>query len=154
MHRKAHMTIKEKFNNQGFTLIEVVIALAVFAIGILGVFTLHITAINGNASARGVTENYLTGMDKVEELMARPFDDPLLVAGGPYTLASDADGIDNDGDGMVDEVGEVGDINIQWQVQDNIMWDQTVKLVTVTVTSSVNGGRQKTVSFDFLRAEL
>ena len=154
MHRKADMTIVEKFNNQGFTLIEVVIALAVFAIGILGVFTLHITAINGNASARGVTENYLSGMDKVEELMARPFDDPLLNAGGPYTLASDADGIDNDGDGTVDEVGEVGDINIQWQVQDNIMWDQTVKLVTVTVTSSVNGGRQKTVSFDFLRAEL
>ena len=144
----------EKYHNHGFTIIEVVIALAVFAIGILGIISLHITAINGNASARGVTENYLSGMDKVEELMVRPFDDPLLAAGGPYTLASDADGIDNDGDGTTDEVGEVGDISVQWQVQENIMWNQTVKLVTVTVNSTVNGSHRKTISFDFIKAEL
>ncbi len=154
MYRKQDNKIKDKYNNQGFTLIEVLIALAVFAIGILGVFTLQLTAIKGNASARGVTENYLSGMDKVEELMARPFNDPLLNAGGPYTLATDVDGIDNDGDGTVDEAGESGYINIQWQVQDNIMWGQTIKLVTVTVNSAVNGGRQKTISFDFLKAEL
>jgi type IV pilus assembly protein PilV len=154
MYRKEDIMMNDKYNNQGFTLIEVLIALAVFAIGILGVFTLQITAIKGNASARGVTENYLSGMDKVEELMARSFDDPLLAAGGPYTLADDADGIDNDGDGTVDEAGENGYINIQWQVQDNTMWEQTIKLVTVTVTSTVNGSRQKTISFDFLKAQL
>ena len=150
------MKIKYNCNNHGFTLIEVLIALAVFAIGILGVFTLQMTAIKGNASARGVTENYLSGMDKVEELMDRPFDDALLNenAGVPYTLATDADGIDNDGDGTVDEAGETGDINIQWVVQDDVMWAQPIKIVTVTVTSTVNGGRQKTISFDFLRAQL
>lgn len=156
MNRKEDMKLKDNCNNLGFTLIEVLIALAVFAIGILGVFTLQMTAIKGNASARGVTENYLSGMDKVEELMARPFDDALLDenAGVPHTLATDADGIDNDGDGTVDEAGETGDINIRWLVQDDVMWAQPIKIVTVTVTSTVNGGRQKTISFDFLRAQL
>lgn len=154
MHRKPEKKIYYINNNQGFTLIEVMIALAIFAIGILGVFTLQLSSIKGNASARGVTENYLSGMDKVEELMARPFDDALLAAGGPYTLATDADGIDNDGDGTVDEAGESGYISLQWQVQDAVMWEQTIKIVTVTVNSLVNGSRQKTITFDFLKAQL
>lgn len=154
MYRKQEKKIHSKDNNQGFTLIEVMIALAIFAIGILGIFTMQMTAIKGNASARGVTENYLSGMDKVEELMARPFNDPLLDAGGPYTLAATADGIDNDGDGTVDETGESGYISLQWQVQDDVMWGQNIKLVTVTVSSAVNGGQQKTITFDFLKAQL
>ena len=124
MNRLADITVQILRNPMGL-----------MGVVILAVFTLQVTAIKGNASARGVTENYLSGMDKVEELMARPFDDPLLDAGGPYTLAADADGIDNDGAGTVDEAGETGYISVQWQVQDNVMWGQTVKLVTVTVNS-------------------
>lgn len=139
--------------NHGFTLIEVMIAVTVFTIGMLSVFTMHFSSIKGNASARGVTENYQCAMDKVEELLAIPFNDAQLL-NGVYAVAPDADGIDNDGDGTVDEAGESGYISIQWQVQDDTMWNQNVKLVTVTVNSAVNGGRQKTINFDFIRAEL
>ena len=158
MNRKDDMKKKDTGNNHGFTLIEVLIALAVFAIGILGVFTLQMTAINGNASARGVTENYLSGMDKVEELMARPYDHNLLddttTTGDWHTLAKNADGIDNDGDGTIDEAGETGDIDIEWWVEDDTIWEQPIKRVTVRVTSTVNGNRRKTINFDFIRAQL
>ncbi|MGD2187061.1 MAG: prepilin-type N-terminal cleavage/methylation domain-containing protein [Desulfobacterales bacterium] len=47
--------IKTK-ENQGFTLIEVLIAMSVFAIGILAVWTMQIAAIHNNATAKLRTE--------------------------------------------------------------------------------------------------
>ena len=38
--------------NQGFTLIEVLIALAIFAVGFLALSSMQITAINTNANSR------------------------------------------------------------------------------------------------------
>ena len=43
-------------DNCGFTLIEVMIALAIFSIGILGMYALQISSINGNTSARNRTQ--------------------------------------------------------------------------------------------------
>ncbi|UCF95362.1 MAG: prepilin-type N-terminal cleavage/methylation domain-containing protein [Desulfobacterales bacterium] len=158
MLAKQDNSFKLRGNGRGFTLIEVLIALAVFAIGILGVFSMQIRAINGNAVARGVTENYTSAMDKVEELMALPFDNAQLTA-GEHSLAAGSftqttDGIDNDGDGEVDEGGETGYINIQWRVTDDVLWDQNIKSVRVTVNSAVNGGRQKAISIDFLKINI
>ena len=42
--------------NHGYTLIEVMIAMAVFAIGILAIFSMQITSTGSNALARGLTE--------------------------------------------------------------------------------------------------
>ena len=58
----------------GFTLIEVVIALAIFSIGILAVFSLHISSIGGNAVARGVTENVTADDAMVDYLLAVDYD--------------------------------------------------------------------------------
>lgn len=66
-------------DNRGFTLIEALIAIAIFSIGILAVSSMQISAINNNASARMRTEATMLASEKVEELMSlADYDDPLL----------------------------------------------------------------------------
>ncbi len=156
---QGHKNISKKMSDsQGYSLIEVLIAMAVFAIGILAIFSMQITSTQSNALARGVTENYTCAGDKVEELMALPYDDDLLRAGvhpddfNDFTQATD--GIDNNGDGQVDEAGESGYINLQYEVWENRVWDRDVKSIRVIISSTVNGRKQKTISFDVLKADM
>ena len=147
----------EAKGRQGYTLIEILIAMAVFAIGILAIFSMQMTATSTNAVARGVTENYTAAMDKVEELLTLPYDDADLDPDPgvqPHTAATDADGIDNDGDGLIDEAGESGYITLSWEVWENIVHNQNIKSVRVTVSSSVNGGNQREINIDFYKADI
>ena len=147
----------ESKGHQGFTLMEVLIAMAVFAIGILAVFSMQMTATSSNAMARGLTENYTAAMDKVEELLMLPYDDADLDPDPgiqPHTAATDADGIDNDGDGLIDEVGESGYITLSWEVWENTVHNQNIKSVRVTVSSTVNGDNQREINFDFYKADI
>ncbi len=70
MHLKQHFTIKNGINNRGFSLLEVVIALGIFSIGILAIAGLQITATSGNAKARFSTEAATLAQDVVERLLA------------------------------------------------------------------------------------
>lgn len=149
---------EKRFNgNQGYTLIEILIAMAVFAIGILAIFSMQITSTGSNALARGLTENYTAAVDKTEELLALPYDDADLNPDPgvqPHTAATDADGIDNDGDGDIDEAGEAGYITLSWWVWENIVHDQRIKSVRVTVSSAVNGGDERDINIDFFKANM
>ena len=81
-------------NAQGFTLLEVVIALAVFSIGILAIASIQISSINGNASARMQTEATTLAVERLERLIALPYDhadldennNPHLATSGVYTI--------------------------------------------------------------------
>ena len=139
-------------NNQGgFTLIEVLMAMAIFLIGILAVLIMQIRAINTNSGARSVTENYTWAMDKVEELLGLPYDDPNLNL-GTFAPASDADSIDNNCNGQIDEAGENGAIDITWVVQAGPVTG--TKWVQVTVTQSVPLSGDKVVNVDFIKANM
>ena len=139
-------------NNQGgFTLIEVLMAMAIFLIGILAVLIMQIRAINTNSGARSVTENYTWAMDKVEELLGLPYDDPNLNL-GTFAPASDADSIDNNCNGQIDEAGENGAIDITWVVQAGPV--AGTKWVQVTVTQSVPLSGDKVVNVDFIKANM
>ena len=63
---------------EGFTLIEVVIALTIFAVGLLAMAAMQNSAVRMNASSEKLTCLATWGMDKIEELSARPYDDPSL----------------------------------------------------------------------------
>lgn len=64
---------------RGFTLIETLLAIAIFSIGILAVGSMQISSINNNASARMRTEATILASEKVEELMSlEDYNDPLL----------------------------------------------------------------------------
>ena len=99
-------------NNQGFTLVEVMIGMAIFAIGFLAVSSMQITAIQGNGSAREGTEAATLAAEQAERLMALPYAN--IVNGGPviqgaYRLRWDVD-IDN----PVDNTKTIT-ISVEWQ---------------------------------------
>jgi len=154
---------KQQNSQKGFTLMEVMIALSIFAIGILGVFSMQISAINGNTNARIVTEDATLAMDKVEELLALDYNDGDLAAGNhgtgiDYTV--DDDGVDNDLDGQIDEGGEADRVTIAWNVQSVsgdticgvVMPERKSVRITVSHRRTLSGDR--VLNLDFIKANM
>ena len=70
-------------NNKGFTLVEVMIGMAIFIIGYLAVASMQIAAIRGDASARKTTEAATLAADRLETLIVLPYEN--IAGGGPVT---------------------------------------------------------------------
>ena len=94
----------------GYSIIEVMISLAIFAIGILIVATLQILATNGNTNARKYSEASEIAQGQIESLMAMPYasvaDETILTADGytlQWTITHQRD-VDGDGDTDIMEV--------------------------------------------------
>lgn len=71
----------------GFTLIETMIAMVVFTIGILGLFGMQSAAIKENLAANSITTGSSWASSRVEELIALNYDDPDI--SGPYKPCAD-----------------------------------------------------------------
>ena len=70
----------------GFTLIEVLIAVTIFAVGLLAIAAMQTSAIRMNSTGNRLTELSAVSIDYFEDLMRRSYaTDPLLAVGGPYT---------------------------------------------------------------------
>jgi type IV pilus modification protein PilV len=72
MKRALTKLLCHKKCNEGFTLIEAIIAMFVFTVGILAVASMQINSINGNHTARSLTLGANTAANLVETL--RPLD--------------------------------------------------------------------------------
>ncbi|MFC1813102.1 prepilin-type N-terminal cleavage/methylation domain-containing protein [Thermodesulfobacteriota bacterium] len=70
---------------KGFTLIEVMIALTIFAVGMLAVATMQISAISVNARAKRLTQRTTYAQDKIEELIALDYTDTALDSAIPHS---------------------------------------------------------------------
>jgi prepilin-type N-terminal cleavage/methylation domain-containing protein len=107
-----------KSDNRGFSLIEIMIALAIFSIGILGVASMQILSVNYNSHARRTSEATTWGVERMESLMTLPYADADLdcVNNNPHT---DTRGI----------------YNIAWNVTDNT----DNKRINMTVSWTVKG---------------
>lgn len=77
---------------RGFTLLEVAVAVSLITAMCIGVATLFAASARGLAGARSGTVGTLLVREKLEELRALPFDDPVLVPTGVDTLHTDLGG--------------------------------------------------------------
>jgi type IV pilus assembly protein PilV len=92
--RKTNKRLSIRKKEQGFTLAEVMIALSIFSIGILGVAAMQTSSVTGNASAMGYTEGSTWAMDKVERLMNLPYTHAdLNPASSPFPPTTSPDGV-------------------------------------------------------------
>ena len=87
-HTETQMDKLKKEN--GFTLIEVLIALTIFAVGLLAVAALQTSAIKMNSTSNKLTNLSTLAMDQIEKLSALPYADPAFdPAGNPYQNTMD-----------------------------------------------------------------
>ena len=104
-------------NCRGFSLIEVLLGISVFMIGMLGVTALNISSLKSNTFSGNLSEATFLAATKIEELMATDFDDPLSELfdedddGNSVTDRDpDDDGIDNSGNNFgLDDFGADAD---------------------------------------------
>jgi type IV pilus assembly protein PilV len=135
------MTQTIHHQSDGFTLIEVLIAITIFAVGILGVAGMQMTATKGHIAAGNLTHNVMVAQSQEEDLLMTPYHDADLLSAGTHVPDQDADGVDNDSDGTVDEAGETGPITVTYVVDEDTPVLNT-KTITMTVTKPHFSGRK------------
>jgi len=73
--------VRKPKKEKGFTLIEVLFAIAILAFGLLAISSMQGAAIRGNLMAIDRTEAVTWAQNQMESLMALPYND--VVSGGP-----------------------------------------------------------------------
>jgi prepilin-type N-terminal cleavage/methylation domain-containing protein len=126
----------ERKNEKGFTLIEVIVAIAILSFGILAIASMQVSSMRGNAFAAATTEGATWAGDQVEKLANLPWDDALIQdADGDGAAGLDDIGFDDDPGTQADADHGVtqGGYTIQWNVVDNAVINNT-KTISVIVT--------------------
>ena len=72
---------RDRDDEAGFTLLEVMIAITILTVGLLAVAGMQTAAIRGNDNAYRVTESTTWAQDRLELLVALPFNDARLTIG-------------------------------------------------------------------------
>lgn len=67
-----------KLEEQGFTLLEVMLGIAIFSLGLVAFFTIHGTSVRGTGTANRITEGVNYGEDRIEQMLNTAFDDASL----------------------------------------------------------------------------
>lgn len=127
---------------QGFTLIEVLMAMVVGTIGLLAIALMQGYAIEGNSSGNRFTQATFVAQDMLENIKDgnnnTVFGDANDIAPGwtAGDVLADSGGTENvDENGVVDADGPFGR---SWQIQASTQWS---RLISVTVTWADAAGR-------------
>ena len=148
-------------NNKGFTLIETLVALMVFTIGILALNRMQLVSIRGNSNASGITSSANWAAGQVEQLLRLDYADAILDDddGDGTNQDGDDDGVDDGGNDFgLNDIGAAADgtasspdnnYTIYW----NVAVDEpmpNLKTIRVIVTRNYFGF-QKKVSLDYCK---
>ncbi len=137
--KMRHIPIDQK----GFSLIEILIAMTILAIGLLALAGMQITAIQGNTFSSTTTDATTVAQDRLERLMALTYDDADLNDGN-HPPGSQA---------QVSGTQQIQGVNysISWDVADNSPIPNA-KTIDMTVTWTENL-RQRTLSMQFIKSQ-
>jgi Tfp pilus assembly protein PilV len=125
MNRTCPDKARKKNLEEGFGLVEAMIAVLVFAVGIGGVLSMQSSAVRTNDLSRGITEQSALAASLIEQLMSLPYNHADLAA-GTHALPNQ------------------GRYSLTYTVAQDAMITNT-KTIAVTVSWSVRG-QQKTVN--------
>ena len=130
MQSRKLTPIDDPKTSGGFTLIEVLIAISIFAVGILAIAGMQIKSINLNSAARMQTEATTAAVDCMERLLSLPYEHPDL----------------DESSGT--QQTQVGAYTVFWQITDEspISWCKTI---SVWVTA--DNPNAKDVRINFIR---
>ena len=138
LHQKGKRT-----NQSGFTIIEVMIAISIFAIGFLAISSLQFSASRNNRTATEITQAASIAADRIESLMALSFThedldpDPAL---NPHTDTQGKYDIQWE---VIDSDLNLDGVNDARTISMSISWDRLVQ----------PGAGSRTITIDFIKPD-
>jgi type IV pilus assembly protein PilV len=133
-------------NDNGFSLIDALISLAILSIGILAVASLQVSASLQSRNSLEITEGTAIASSQMEELMLRPFDhSDLDPASNPHTAATIP---------TANYSIPPNQFNIQWTVtatDQNGDGVNEAKTVVLTVVRNTSGANERQVRLSFIK---
>ncbi|PIE73473.1 MAG: hypothetical protein CSA20_02835 [Deltaproteobacteria bacterium] len=143
-----------KSGQAGFALIEVIVCILIFSIGILAVARLGVESTRGDTMAGKLSEGAIAVQDQIERMLSMPYgDDMLKDKNGDGTTGLDKEGAEADHIRTTDDGVHV----VSWNVADMIdpaTGDSfNFKRIRVIVESNSPGGAKKT-TYDYIRGQL
>lgn len=130
MNNIKSISIQKK--EKGFTIIEVLIAIVIFSVGVLAVAKMQIHALDANKKAFDQTEATMWASNQAETIVSQPFASTPLLA-GDY------------GPAFADPANRY---SLTWKITNNGL---TTKTIAITV-SWTEKGVQKSLEFDYIKA--
>ncbi len=135
--------------HKGFSLLELMLAIAVFTVGVLAVGTIQVKSIKTTDTAKYVSEDLSVASAMLERMAALDYNHPDL---------TDPDGIfDDDGVGELDNpdfVRQFGRYTVSWEIFENYMGTSPAlpaKRISMTVSWKGDGGQTRTHRFEFVK---
>jgi len=122
----------------GYSLMEILISVAIFSVGILGIAGLQVRATNTDTHSRLYTEAYTVATDQIETIYRLPFTDANISA-GPHAIGN---------------TGPGNRYNLSYAVVDNLGPIPPNNTKTVTVTVLINQSVLPAVTLTFTKAEI
>ena len=133
---------KHRFRNQrGFTLVELLIALLALTVGLLAAGVLQLFSIRGNFMSGNASAALTLAAERMEDLMTRSPNDPLLADVRPFNNQNLSSLADFDFEERLNEKGQPASEGFYrriWNVADNSP-EPPLKTITVIVTWEGNG---------------
>ncbi len=138
MIKRKSFLMQPVIEEEGFTLIEILVALTIFAIGALAVASMQVQAIQGNAKGNYVSEAVTAGTRHLETLMQLPYNHPDLT---DVTNDDKLSTLDPNGraiiDTPVDCTHTVDGFTLQWNIAEDDLIART-KTIWLDVTWTEN----------------
>ena len=128
----------------GLTLIETMLALLVFSVGILAAASMQITCLQSNIRAKSASKGSQAASTLIEKMQMLPFEDSLLAdIDGDYDLQNP-----DFGPVLSDDASTI----LEWEIQDGSP-APGLKRITVTARWNIPRGQMVDIRYNLVRAK-